>query len=104
MFEPETRPEGYTEEDAGDGGLADALVGISIVNEEDGSYSIQEFSFDGKESRSLNASEMFKVWIMLGIILSDDYDLSGWKKDFVDFHSEKIRGVMKTIRNFKDEN
>ena len=93
IFEPETRPEGFTKEEAGTCGMADALLGISIILPSDGGYSQCVFSIDGKENRSLTQKEIFKAWLMLGISLHDNGELKGWQKEFVKMHADMIRDI-----------
>lgn len=89
----ENRKEGYTEDDAGEKGLADAMIGISILLPDDGSYSQALFSFHGKEDRELNQNEIFKAWLMLGLSLHDTGELKGWKSEMVKIHSDIIRSM-----------
>lgn len=91
----ETREQGYQQEDANDYGLCDAMLGISIIYFEDGSYSQAVFSCDGKEGRPLTQDEIFKAWLTLGLSLHDQGELEGWKKVFVSLHSEFLRDIFK---------
>lgn len=90
---PETKECGFTKDELGDCGGADALIGISIILPPDGSYSQAVFSIDGKENRELTQKEIFKAWLMLGLSLHDQGELEGWQKDFVKIHSDMIRSI-----------
>lgn len=92
-WQPETQPGGYTREEIGDKGGADALIGISIILPPDGSYSQALFSIDGKEDRELTQKEIFKAWLMLGLSLHDKGELKGWQADFAKLHADMIRGL-----------
>ncbi len=87
----EWREEGFTAEEAGENGLCDALIGISVILPEDGSYSQAVFSSNGKEKRECTQKEIFKAWLMLGLSLHDTGKLEGWQKEFVTIHSSMIR-------------
>jgi hypothetical protein len=93
---PETKDGGYTKDEIGDYGGADALIGISILLPDDGSYSQALFSIDGKENRALTQKEIFKAWMMLGVSLHDKSELKGWQKDFVKIHAGMVRDIFKT--------
>lgn len=92
---PETKEGGYTREEIGDCGGADALIGISIILPDNGGYSQAIFSIDGKENRRLTQKEIFKAWLMLGISLHDKGELKGWQKLFVAMHADMIRTIMR---------
>lgn len=93
----DSKKEGYDKEEAENGkyGLCDAFIFISIIQPEDGRYSIGLYSADGKEKRDLTHEEIFKAWLMLGISLYDNKELKGWRHEFVKFHAETIRMLMK---------
>ena len=97
--ETENRPEGYLKEDAGSDGLTDAFLGISILMPDDGSYSqaitIRE---NAKKNRLMTQEDIFKVWMMLGMSLSDKNELKGWKKLFVQAHTKSVREFFKKIK------
>lgn len=95
----ESLDEGYQKEDAGEDGLCDAMLGISIIFPEEGGYSQALFSFHGKEKRPLNQEEIFKVWMMLGLSLHDEDKLKGWKSDLVSLHSKMIRSFFHHSHN-----
>lgn len=98
-FIPETKEGGFSCDEAGDCGMADALLGISIIYTDDGDYSQAIFSFDGKEKRPLNKKEIFKAWMMLGLALHDHRGLKGWQYDTVEIFSKNIRAFIKEIKN-----
>ena len=92
----EHRDEGYTKDDAGQDGLTDCLLGISILLPPDGSYSqaivINEH---GKEKRALTPKEIFKAWSMLGMSLHQEGMLKGWQSEIVKIHSKMMRDVLR---------
>jgi hypothetical protein len=90
----EFRDEGYTAEEAGDCGLTDCFIGISILLPEDGSYSQAIVVADnGKEKRKMTQKEIFKAWMMLGLSLHDQGELQGWQAAHVKTHSDIIRSM-----------
>lgn len=96
----EYRSEGYDKSEAGEKGLTDSLLLLSILNHPDGSYS-QAFTLNlhGKEKRELTQKEIFKAWLMLGISLHDEGKLEGWQKEFVQMHTEVVRKMFNHASN-----
>jgi hypothetical protein len=93
---PEMREEGYQKNEAGDKGLADALVCISILNDESGSSSQMIFSINGKNHGApLSANDLFKCWCLLGLTLYDSGDLYGWKNDIAKNFCDQVRQIFK---------
>lgn len=91
-FNIENQPEGYTKEDAKNKGLTDCLFGVSILLPEDGSYSQKTIiSYNGKEKRVMTPDEIFKIWLMLGMNLHDNGELTGWRAEFAKVHAESAR-------------
>lgn len=94
-WDVENIKEGYIKEDAGDKGLCDSLIGISIILPDDGGYSQCIFSYSGKESRELTQEEIFKAWLMLGLSLNNEGELKGWRKQTVKIVSDRVREIFK---------
>lgn len=88
-------------------GLTDDLIVISILNPLNGSYSQAIYSFKGEENRPLSDSELFKVWMALGMALHNSGELKGWKKDFIELHATLAKEIFnelgKTIHMKKTE-
>lgn len=62
-------------------GACDAFIFASILYLEDGSYSLQYFSQDGRNNgKELNSNEIFKAWILLASNLMEKKDLPEWKR------------------------
>lgn len=76
-------------------GLCDAMVAISVVLPEDGSYSQLIMSADGRTKTEMTQDELFKVWLMLGMTLKKNKGLSGWKKQIVEFIGEAVSDIFK---------
>lgn len=93
-FDLENDGHGYAKEEAGDKGLTDCILGISILLPETGEYSqAVVVSYNGKEKRPLTQKEIFKSWLMMGLSLHDTGELQGWQADFVKMHSEMLRSM-----------
>ncbi len=101
-FNEEYRDEGYTKEDATEGkGLCDAIIGISIIYQDDGSYSQAVFSANGKTKAACTPQEIFKAWHMLGMSLHEEGLLKGWHKDCVKLHAETARAFFKALKEIE---
>lgn len=72
-IEIDHQPEGYMPEDASDEhGLTDALVAVSMLYPEDGSYSQQIIlAADGRTGKLLPNKDIFKMWLTMGLGLAD---------------------------------
>lgn len=65
----------FHKNDRGDFGLCDALLYVSILFPEDGSYSQQIFSVDGRnEGKPLDVEDMFRVWSLMAATLIETLD------------------------------
>lgn len=100
-LQPETRPQGFTKNDANGKGLTDAYIFISILKLEDGSYSQALITFDGSEERKLFCIEKFKAWMMMGLSLHDEGGVKGWQGECLKNFSEEIRAFIKSMNNVK---
>lgn len=59
-------------------GATDALIVISCIYPEDGTYSQNFYSFDGRnEQNDLSANDLFKAWMMMGEALVRRGDVPG---------------------------
>lgn len=96
-WDTECRKEGYTKEDAieENHGLSDAFLGISIIKPKDGSYSQLLMSIDGETEKELTQKDIFKAWLTMGLQLSDNNTLQGWKKQIVDELTKAVREFFK---------
>lgn len=97
---PEIREEGFEpgEVDTRDQGLADALVGISIVYQLDGSLTQQTFSFDGLTGKALSSIELFKAWALFGMGLQKNHNIKGWQQKLLDNHANFMIKKMRSKR------
>ncbi len=96
-IEIEDRDKGYKPEDADEEhGLTDALAVFSIIYPEDGSYSqCIALTADGREKRPLSQDEIFKLWMTLGLSLSQSEKLSEGKKELAKHFAELVRDIFK---------
>ena len=80
-FEPQAGA--FTRDELGpDEGACDAFVFVSMLYQEDGSYSQQVATFDGRDrGEPLAPEELFKVWCLLATELSGREDLSEGRRD-----------------------
>lgn len=103
----ENDSQGYKREDAknDEDGLCDALVFMSILYPEDGSYSFEAHSADGRSGKQLDAIDLFRAWSILGMSLSENPDLKGWQKQVTEVHASLMRDAIKEIsERMKDAN
>lgn len=95
----ETCSEGYDKSDAGEYGLTDKLIVISIIELECGGYSQCLFTFN-KDKEPLSQEEIFKTWLTLGLSLSNQNELKEWRKEMVDTHSKNISTIFDRLSSF----
>lgn len=72
-------------------GLTDALLLVSMIEAEDGSYSQCFFSHDGRTNKDITDDKLFKAWTMIGMHLADNGRLNGWKKSLVETFANTLR-------------
>lgn len=91
----EARDEGYQPEDCSEEcGLTDVLAVFSILYPDDGSYSqCITLTADGREKRPMSQDEIFKLWMTLGLSLSEAETLSDSKRQFVQTFAEIVRKI-----------
>jgi hypothetical protein len=77
----------------GQGGC-DALVLLSILFPEDGSYSMLPATKDGRTGNELSAKEMFKAWMLLGDHISQMSELDEGRKIIAETPIQMMRTVM----------
>lgn len=66
-------------------GLTDALLVVSMLYPEDGSYSQTFFSFDGNnKGEDISDNDLFKMWICIASTLKGKSDLVKWKREFAE--------------------
>jgi hypothetical protein len=107
-FEPE-RGE-FTKEDlkkAGDVGGTDAMILFSLIYPEDGSFSLNFWTYDGRQPEDhdkqrgiaeLPDQELFKVWMMLASRLGRSTTLSEPKRQFAQDVHQTISDILTTAR------
>lgn len=61
-------------------GATDAFVFMSLIYPEDGSFSMNFFSKDGRTQKLLDDKELFKAWSMLAKRLSESETLEPTRK------------------------
>jgi hypothetical protein len=93
-YDIEIEAGGFTKDEHNGKGLCDALLLVSIIKPEDGSYSQMLLSRDGKEMRELTQEELFKVWSLLGVSLYDNGELKGWTHELVEAHAKIMREIV----------
>lgn len=91
-FGIEYKEEGFTKDDAGDNGLADAIIYCSILTPPDGSLSHHWGSSDGKGN--LPSSDIFKAFSTLAYKLSTDENLHEWQRYICKEAFDKVRQVI----------
>lgn len=109
-YSVEMKEDGYSAEDVlnDDEGLCDSIVIMSTIHHENGMYDQLNIGFDGRQRKPFsdiddNDTALFKAWMILGFDLRDRQNLTGFKRDLVEFVCEKMREMVKiTIRNHKD--
>lgn len=89
----------FKAEDANDSGLTDALLIVSMIEAEDGSYSQDWFSHDGNTNDNITHQQLFKVWSMLGMQLARDKKLGGWHRALVESFAEALTDVIENIKD-----
>lgn len=75
-------------------GAADALIVLSIIFPEDGSYSMQPASIDGRTGSGLSAKEIFKAWLMLTAWIGQLPDLDDLRREMAKHTFETISEVI----------
>lgn len=73
-YKLETEAGSFTREQIEDGGT-DALMLISCLHPEDGSYSQTFRTMDGRTDKPMAPKDIFKAWMMLGAALAQKEDL-----------------------------
>lgn len=98
------RSEGYTKEDieTDHDGLCDAMIVISMLFNDDGSYSQCEMTADGRTGKQLSTIDIFRAWSMLGMGLSEDESFTGWQKHITQLHADTMRMALKEIGNLDE--
>ena len=82
----------FDKQDAGEGGLTDALLIVSVIK--DAGISILPLSVDpSSETGQLSSIDMFKVWYLLIGHLRDMPDMSDDKKKLFEAVKETIDSV-----------
>lgn len=84
-------------------GACDAMLVASIIYPEDGSYSLQFMSQDGRTGEDLTDLEMFKVWSMLSSRLAQSATLDPGRKMLCRVTFETIRDAILGARRVDDE-
>ncbi len=89
----ELREGGYSKKDVESEhhGLCDAMVIISVVRQEDGSYSQMVLSADGQTKKQFTQDDLFKAWLLFGMQLADEGGVDGWKKQLLDSMAVAVR-------------
>jgi len=83
-----------------DAGGTDALILVSLLYPEDGSFSTYFTTYDGRnEGKNLEDIEIFKFWSMLSKRLSESNTLSVKKKEIASMAFEMVRVVILEGRN-----
>jgi hypothetical protein len=97
----QSREKGYFKKDVETDkqGLTDAAMIVSIIKPKDGSYSQMLMTHDGQTKKPLTQKDIFKVWLTLGISLSDTNELKGWHKEVVDSVTRLVRDMLAENRN-----
>jgi hypothetical protein len=84
-----------------DFGGADALLFASILFPEDGSLSVQFMGYDGRraEGGPLDGADLFRVWAMLTLEVSQAADLPEPQREFArDVHESIRQAVLRARR------
>jgi hypothetical protein len=80
-------------------GLCDAMMVVSILFPEDGSYSQMIMSADGRTGKELSQDDIFKVWQMIAFTLERNNGLEGWHKEIIKQVCLSIRQIIKAQRD-----
>lgn len=102
-FDIETDPAGYTVKDiTEDDGLSDGLVVFSILYPEDGSYSQKLVcAFNGETKKSFTDHELFKLWSVLGLGLSNYNELPSHEASIMTDFAYNLRKLVLEGNNKK---
>lgn len=104
-FDFETKPEGYDKKDVLNESheLCDAVLLVSTFSDPDGSYYQKIFSRDGSTGNEIDQINIFRIWLNLGLMLSENNALVGWQKEFVDNVCKSLRDIfIKRNKKIKD--
>lgn len=96
-YNVEYKEEGFTKDEAGKKGLADALIFCSVLYPPDGSLSHLWGSTDGKEP--LSSNEIFKAFSTLASLLSEDKNLDEWQRYICKEAFDKVCEVINKLRD-----
>ena len=96
-FNVEHKEEGFTKDEAGEKGLADAIIICSVLYPEDGSLSHLWSSTNGKEN--LSSKELFKAFATLANMLSERKDIDDWQRYICKEAFEKVCEVINRTRD-----
>jgi hypothetical protein len=81
-YDVEAHPEGLSPDELEEGeGACDAAVILSMLYPEDGSYTWNITSVDGRTEKELDGDELWKAWLMLTKHLSIRDDMRPGKKE-----------------------
>lgn len=83
-YETHSHPEGVTAEQVRGArrGACDAVLMASVIFPEDGSYSCQVMSKDGRTGKELDDLEKFKAWIAVTKHLAESPGLDDGRRQF----------------------
>lgn len=97
-YEVEPHTEGLTREEAlaTEKGAATAVIIASLLYPEDGSYSAEFVTLDGRTAKALGDDEVFKAWTMLTAYLAESEELSPGKREFCTSVFEAVRRAMRS--------
>lgn len=80
--------------DQNETGLADALVVLSMLYPDDGSFSLGIVSLDGRTNKPVSSTELFKVWTMIAKQLSETNELSDARRQITRLAFEVVRDAI----------
>ncbi len=90
----------FSKKKLGGRGGTDALVVASLLYPDDGSFSATWYSYDGRhQGRSLEDEEVFKLWALMAIRLSESETLGEGHRVFLTHVHEAIRDVFLSERS-----
>jgi len=96
LYEVEPDPNGVEKEDIPEGkGASDALVIMSIIFPEDGSYSWNMYSWDGRTDKELDNDELWKAWLMLTKSLSMRTGMRPGKRQICENVFNQVMAILK---------